>query len=386
MKPVGYSLARFGDMIRDDGRMGPYLDALAQAVHPGATVVDIGAGPGIFSLMACRYGAGHVHAIEPDPAIETGRAIAVANGFGDRITFHRAISTEVVLPEPADVVISDLRGVLPLLQTHISSIADARSRLLRPGGTLIPQRDTLYLALCEDEEEYQSCADPWHHNRYDLDMTAGHPRVVNSWRQVHASPASLLSDPHALATLDYRTIEDPNLDVEVEVQVARPGTAHGVLVWFDAELADGIGFSNDPRGPELIYGQVFFPLELPVRLDIGDRVVVRLRADMVGDDYIWRWDTTATSAADPGVASCRFSQSTFKGMYLSPASLRKGRGDFVPMLNADGHVDAAILEGFAEQRSLRDIADDVTRRFPERFRHPQEAFRRVAKLSVRYSD
>ena len=386
VKPVGYSLASYGDMIRDSARMQPYTQALSQAIQPGATVVDIGAGPGVFSFLACRFGAGHVHAIEPDPSIEAAQAIAAANGLDGRITFHRTVSTEVVLPEPADVIISDLRGVLPLLQAHISAIADARTRLLRPGGTLIPRRDILHVALCEDADVYEAYADPWQHNRFDLDMTAGHQQVVNTWRKVNASAASLLSDPQELATLDYHTIEDPHLDAEVELRAARPGTAHGLLVWFDAELAEGIGFSNAPGGAELIYGQAFFPLERPVLLDPGDHVAVRLRGDLVEGDYVWRWDTTATSAADPGSLKARFRQSTFQGVDLSPASLRKRRDDFMPTLSADGHVDAAILEAMGQHRALRDIADDLTRRFPDRFGYPQEALDRVAKLSVRYSD
>jgi type I protein arginine methyltransferase len=386
VKPVGYSLISYGDMIRDAARMKPYLQALSQAVHPGATVVDIGAGPGMFSFLACHFGAGHVHAIEPHPSIEVAQTIAVANGLQDRITFHRTLSTEVVLAESADVIISDLRGVLPLLQAHVSSIADARTRLLRPGGALIPRRDTLHVALCENADIYQGYADPWQHNRFGVDMTAGHQQVVNTWRKVNVSAASLLSDPQELATLDYRTIEHPHLDARVELRAVRPGTAHGLLMWFDAELAEDIGFSNAPGGPELIYGQAFFPLELPVLLDPGDRVAVRLRADLVEGDYLWRWDTTATSPAEPRSIKARFRQSTFQNVDLSPGSLRKRRDDFVPTLSADGHVDALILEAMGRQRPLRAIADDLTTRFPDRFPDPQEALDRVAKLSVRYSN
>ena len=62
------------------------------------------------------------------------REIAAANGFADRIDFFQELSTEVELPERADVIVSDLRGVLPAYQHHIGAIADARERLLAPGG------------------------------------------------------------------------------------------------------------------------------------------------------------------------------------------------------------------------------------------------------------
>jgi hypothetical protein len=63
----------------------------------------------------------------------------MANGYADRITFHQTLSSAITLPQPADVIVSDLRGVLPLMQHHIPAIVDARQRLLAPGGVLIPR-------------------------------------------------------------------------------------------------------------------------------------------------------------------------------------------------------------------------------------------------------
>jgi predicted RNA methylase len=52
-KAKGYRIAGYGDMIRDTTRMDAYIRALQQAVRPGCTVLDIGSGTGIFSLLAC---------------------------------------------------------------------------------------------------------------------------------------------------------------------------------------------------------------------------------------------------------------------------------------------------------------------------------------------
>lgn len=146
---TGYDVKGYGDMIADRLRMEPYVRALRQVVRPGCVVLDIGSGTGIFSLLACQAGAAHVHAVEPDDAIHVARATAAANGYGDRITFHQGLSSTISLPAPADVVISDLRGVLPLLQGHLPTIIDARKRHLGPGGVLIPGRDSLWAGVVE---------------------------------------------------------------------------------------------------------------------------------------------------------------------------------------------------------------------------------------------
>ena len=68
-------------------------------------------------------------------------ASARDNGFADRIVVLQQRSTEVTLPERADVIVSDLRGVLPPYATHFADILDARRRLLAPAGRLLPMRD-----------------------------------------------------------------------------------------------------------------------------------------------------------------------------------------------------------------------------------------------------
>src|SRR5437870_11229737 len=75
-----YSVADYGIMIADRVRMEAYMQALRSAVRPGGVVVDIGTGTGIFALLACRFGARRVYAIEPNDAIQVAREIARANG------------------------------------------------------------------------------------------------------------------------------------------------------------------------------------------------------------------------------------------------------------------------------------------------------------------
>jgi type I protein arginine methyltransferase len=382
---TGYSISSYGEMITDDSRMAPYVEALQRAVQPGYQVVDIGAGTGIFSLLACRFGAGHVHCIEPDNAVQVARQMVHANGFADRITFYQTLSTDVTLAIKADVIVSDLRGVLPLLQHHIPSIIDARKRLLAPGGVLIPQRDTLWAALIEAPKTYEPYVKPWLENDFDLDLRAAQPLVVNTWRKVNAKAEQLLIEPLQWATLDYRTIESPDVAGELTWIIDRPGTAHGLLLWFDAELADGIGFSNAPGGPELIYGQAFFPLEKPVSLEPDDWVKVRLRANLASDDYIWQWRTKVTTGGTSGFVKANFAQSTFFGSPISANTLRRQEAAYKPALDEAGLADRFILSLMDGRTTLDDIARRANQEFPARFPHWKDALTRAGELSAKYA-
>lgn len=383
---TGYRLISYGEMVADVPRMDAYGRALRRFVRPGGVVLDIGAGTGIFSLLACQYGAAEVHAVEPDAAIEVARTMAAANGFSDRIHCHQTLSTEVALPHPADVIVSDLRGVLPLFQHHIASIADARCRLLAPGGVLIPARDRLWAALIEDPMLYRPYAEPWLQNDYGLDLSAGQPLVVNTWCKVNAKAEQLLVPPQHWATLNYDSIDQPNVSGELSWTMERPGTTHGVLVWFDAELAAGIGFSNRPGEPELIYGQAFFPWQEAVTLAEGDSVSVTLKADLVDDDYRWRWNIRVAVGGDPDSVKADFRQSTFYGAPVSLEKLRRRDGRFVPGRTEAAEIDQLVLSLIDGKTSLGEIAAALMTRFPKRFGRRQDALTYSANLAEGTTD
>ena len=312
-----YSLHFYGEMMADTGRVEPYVGALRQAVGPDSVVLDLGCGPGLFALLACRFGARRVFAVEPDNTINIAREAAAANGFANRIEFFQNVSTEITLPEPATIIISDLRGVLPWFTQNVTTIIDVRQRLLAPGGVLIPRRDLLWAAVVEEPDQFQQIVGPWQESKFDVDLSSGVSKITNTWRKTKIKPEGFLSEAVCCATLDYTTVVSPDLSAETSWRVRRPGAAHGVALWFDADLADGIGFSNHPGAPELIYGQAFFPFPRPVLVREDEPVKLNLRADHVQKDYVWSWTTDFTGQ------KIRFEQSTFYGAPLSPELLKK---------------------------------------------------------------
>ncbi len=381
----GYSLSSYGDMIVDR-RIDPYVRALKAAIKPGDIVLDIGTGTGFFAVLACKFGAKKVYAIEPDDAIVIARQVATDNGCTDKIEFIQGISTQIDLPERADVIISDLRGVIPLYQRHIHSIFDARQRLLAPNGVQIPQQDTIWITLISDPEYYQKkYQSPWEDAPYGCILTANHRFVTNTWHKHRLKPEQLLVDPQIWATLDYTTIVEPNIKSTLTWTVDRAATVHGIGVWFDANLFEGIGFSNAPDRPECLYGNAFFPLSAPVDLAPKDRVAVTLHANLVGDDYIWSWQTQVTAGDDPRQVKANFQQSSFFGVPRSPQTLHKYADSYIPNLNESAKIDGMAIDLMAASKSLGDIARELAQQFPHRFPTQNQALNYVAALAQKYS-
>ena len=154
-----YPIDVYGGMIRDKDRTDVYRDALRAAVRPDSVVLDIGTGTGILALLACRFGARKVYAVEHEGIIQLARQAAAANGFADRIEFIQDMSTRINLTEKVDVIVSDLHGALPEYGSSLFSIIDARERFLSPGGCLIPSKDTMWAALASVPEVHGGLAD-----------------------------------------------------------------------------------------------------------------------------------------------------------------------------------------------------------------------------------
>ncbi|HAK56989.1 MAG: class I SAM-dependent methyltransferase [Vicinamibacterales bacterium] len=384
-----YSIADYGAMISDETRMDAFVRALRQAVTADTVVLDIGTGTGIFALLATRFGARRVYAIEPDDAIEVARQIAAANGYADRIEFIQQMSTEVTLPERADLIISDLGGVLPWFQGHIPSIADARRRLLAPGGVLIPKRDTAWAAVVEAKDLYARRTGGWESDVFGLDMEAARRIVTNTWSKGRVTPDDLLTGLERWATIDYAAVEDPDVRAHMTWTVTRSGTGHGLAAGFERTVSDGVHLSNAPDAPDAvrpddIYGTVFFPWSVPVALEAGDVVSVDLEARLIGNDYVWSWKTHVSDQGPSGANKAEFTQSTFFGAPLSPSTLRKRAASYTPTLNEDGRIARVVLESMTKDMSLGEIARRVSTEFSTRFPRPQDALSHVADLSKQY--
>lgn len=379
-----YNILNYGSMVSDPVRMNAYADALRRVVTPNSVVLDIGTGPGFFAILACQLGARRVVAIEPDNVVEIARRVAAANHCADKIEFIQDLSFNVSLAERADVIVSDLRGVLPWFQKHLPAIIDARERLLAPGGTLIPAQDVVWAALVESAEMYSSYQDPWFLKPQGIDLAAASQFAVNLWKKgSEVSPSQFLAEPQLCATLDYASLKDVNVSSTMVWTVARPGTAHGMVIWFDTVLSSGIEFSNHPASTRLIYGNFFSPFSTPIELSAGETVTVDLRATLPGDDYVWIWKTTV-STGDPARVRAEWNQSTFFAAPLSPEQLATRSENYTAHLSEEGLIDRAVLDWMDGKRTSGQISELLREKFPSRFATLHDALAKVAELAFRY--
>jgi type I protein arginine methyltransferase len=378
-----YSLRDYGDMIEDRDRFDAYRRAIARSVQPGEVVLEIGCGPGLFALLASQAGARKVYAVDSEEIVHFARELAVLNGFADRIEFIESDSRKAQLPERANLIVSDIRGSLPFFGHAIATIEDARQRFLAPRGRLIPQRDILRAALIEASDFYSKLVSPWLHAASALNLSPSLPLLLNGSYSGHFNNDQLISEPQTWTVLDYSASPKSCAAADLVFSVTRTGTAHGLCLWFETELVDGIGFSSGPGLQKTIYGQVFLPWLEAVPLQQEQKIFVSLQANLVGEEYIWRWETKICE--DTKDAGRSFKQSTFQSANFSPQSLRRRAADFVPSLSEDGLADRWLLHAMDGKASLQQIAQAAAERFPAIFPLWQDALRRAAELARQFS-
>jgi protein arginine N-methyltransferase 1 len=279
--------------------------------------------------------------------------------------------------------VSDIRGTLPFFGHAIASIEDARQRLLAPGGRLIPQRDMLKAALIEAGDFYSKLVSPWLRSTPALNLSPCLSLLLNGSYSSHFNSDQLLTESQTWASLDYATGAKACAKVDLHFSTTRDGIAHGVCLWFEAELIDGIGYSSGPGLQKTVYRQVFLPWLEAVPVRQGQKIFVSLQANLVGEEYIWQWETKI--CGDTKDASRSFKQSTFQSANISPQSLRRRAADFVPSLSEDGLADRWLLDAMDGRASLQQIAQAAAERFPNIFPLWQDALRRAAEVAIQFS-
>jgi protein arginine N-methyltransferase 1 len=379
-----YSLKGYGQMLTTEARISAYAQAIRAAIRPGDVVLDIGTGTGVMAMLACQCGAQRVYALEPSDAIVIARQAAKDNGFADRIIFHREFSTALTLPERCDVLLSDLRGSSPCYSSHLADLLDARSRLLKPDARWICQADTLSVAVIDVPQRESQLFPAWDGSRWGLDLGAALPFASNQISRHFCAPSDLLGPARTWAQINYPKLSSPHVRGETTLTIERCGSAHGLQVWFEAELFGGARFSNSPGTPDGVYSRILLPWPEVVQLQPNDLVHVQIDAMYTGRDYCWNWRSTVrrTGLLAPLAA---FNQSTLKGQLLEPGIVERATKDSPPLLTAEAEETRFVLGLIDGKTHPTDLAAALQAKYPNRYANEAVAAVRIGQICAAYT-
>jgi hypothetical protein len=365
-------------LLLDGSRTGTFNRAIAKVVKPGDVVLDLGSGTGILSFLACKAGARRVYAVESGDVAELCRLLSAANGLQERLVLFHDLSYRVTLPERVDVIVTDTFHTFGLQDGLLGSVIDARQRLMKAGGSIIPRSMQLFVVPVELPDVYRRL-EVWNADQYGFDFSPVREFATNNVYSVPVERDRLrkafLGEPASVMQIRLTDAETPNLSGEVEISATRPGVMHGLSGWFVAELDEGILLSNSPDIMTVSWKNAFFPLDRPTTLAQGDEL--QLKIDTC-NGATWRWQVVVNGRR---VAE----RSSFRGFPLSKETFHKLSPAYAPTLSADGDAERFVLGLFNGERTLSQIEGELRRRYPESFTTAEAAAAFVRDVARRCS-
>ena len=285
----GQDTAGFGSqwvhiqMLNDRVRTTNFIKAIREVVQFDDVVVDIGTGTGVLAIAAAQAGARHVYAIEATGISEAARAMIEANGMRHRISLIEGWSTRVSLPEPADVLISEVIGNDPLSEDILAVLMDARRRFLKKDARFIPNKIRILgvpVAIPEFKmseylfsNENVAAWNDW----YGIDFRPLLP-AQSEWRTSffikpqEISEWKTFSPPIILAEIDTGGLTQVAISKQVEASATTSGLCNGVVLFFELDLTENFRLSTSPKTADANnhWGSKVFLLPQPIALDAGN--------------------------------------------------------------------------------------------------------------------
>jgi len=232
-------LARHSAMILDPHRTNPLYKAIHKVVKKGDVVCDIGAGLGLLSFFALSSGASRVYAIDCDTeSLNIAMDFAKKHGIADRISFIEGHSSDVYIGEKADVVICETIGSAAFDENILATLADAKKRLIKREGKIIPAAIELWGAPAT------------------LQIPQSKDTVIDT---ALVPKKNLLCKPKRLARIETRNKLAAKIHIDQKFIIMGNGELSGIAVWPKIEWTKGFVTDASPLKAPTHWKQCVLP-------------------------------------------------------------------------------------------------------------------------------
>ncbi len=291
--PVGAGTDRFADswiqwaMLADSCRVERYAEAIRAKAPHHKHALDLGAGSGILSFLLLQAGLPRVSAIEESgAAAQLKKTVRRAlNSCGQdlltqKLEVHASNSANVSLSPKADLIVSELFGHDPFSEGMIGCLRDAQKRLGKEAAC-IPHSVTVHGSFAKiANPQLKSRLKQWHEARqphgqkkasspsvatalslfrqaygksqdwdtlsFPFSLRAGEFSLVGESKALFRAALSPVPPPRKLRSSPPTRLKPPS-DMDWTAAGLTPaGDVICFLVWFEAELSEGVSISSLP--------------------------------------------------------------------------------------------------------------------------------------------
>ncbi|KAL8555242.1 hypothetical protein ACS0TY_003159 [Phlomoides rotata] len=294
------SYSSFGihrDMISDKVRTDAYRQAILEnpSLLRNAVVMDVGCGTGILSLFAAQAGASRVFAVEASEKM----AVVASQIAEDNKLLSSGISSEGsqrngvievvqgmveeldnadhIKPHSVDVLMSEWMGYCLLYESMLVSVLYARDKWLKPGGAVLPDTATMFLAGFGKE----ATSIPFWENVYGFNMSRIGREVVEDAARLPiidvVDSCHIITTTKVLQRFDLATMQPKQMDFTAEIELELDSNVdstrcYGVVLWFETGFTERfchekpVILSTSPYGPSTHWSQTVLTFREPIAM------------------------------------------------------------------------------------------------------------------------
>jgi predicted RNA methylase len=194
-------------MLADGVRNKLLYKAITQHLTSETNFLDIGAGTGVWAILAAKLGAKRVVAIEIEEClIPIIFKHAQENGVAHKIEIIHGNSDDVKIRGKFDLIVSELFGGDALGEATVKSFVSLRNRFLAPNGVLIPQKLTMYAVPSKIEKSIQDIsAELPIKSEYLKSLKLNYAQNIPLTER---QKIEFLAEPQKIIEIDFRTVEN----------------------------------------------------------------------------------------------------------------------------------------------------------------------------------
>jgi protein arginine N-methyltransferase 1 len=291
-------------MLSDKQRMNFYHHLIESRIGKGQRVLDLGTGTGILSAWASRRGALVTAIDHSERMIVLAQKLLSANGI-ENTKFVHCHSSEysVKKNERFDVILHEQMGDILFDEDMVANVCDARNRLLRPGGVILPNDFLLY---CDPVklDDARNVANIWKNSIHGVDFSSfvtdqPNPDLDPGYYHFRSCDPSLvdyhLCDSHHIIDFKLETIQEDFLPKSVSFsrQIKKAGRMDGFAVYFKVVLDEKTSLCTGPkdnnRAVHWGYRILRANNDAVAMVNEGDTMHVSLSVEAWEDLDTWRW-------------------------------------------------------------------------------------------------
>lgn len=270
------------EMLKDTSRTLSYRSAMFKNKHllKDKIVLDVGCGTGILSMFAVKAGAKHVYSVDMSNIIDKAKEIVLLNGFDDKITLIQGKIEDIQLPvDKVDVIVSEWMGYFLLYESMLDTVLYARDKYLAPGGAILPDKCSMYIAGIEDGEYKNEKIHYWE-DVYGLDYSPFIEVAMAEPLVDTVNNEALITTSAKFFEFDINTMtkEDVVFNEEFKLSPITNDLCHAYIIWFDCEFpgSEKVMLKTGPMDRYTHWKQTVFYMDTVLDVKRGDELQGRI--------------------------------------------------------------------------------------------------------------